>query len=60
MVRPSTLSALLSPRSRFLWPLCRQRRTVEHFDQFAGVALDPNSLYWIEVRVEVTPLSDGD
>jgi hypothetical protein len=26
--------------------------TVEHFDQFAGVALDPNSLYWIEVRVD--------
>jgi PEP-CTERM motif len=25
--------------------------TVEHYDQFAGVALDPNSLYWIEVRV---------
>ncbi|HEY5206833.1 MAG TPA: PEP-CTERM sorting domain-containing protein [Roseiarcus sp.] len=25
--------------------------TVEHYDQFAGVALDPNSLYWIEVSV---------
>jgi hypothetical protein len=26
--------------------------TVEHYDQFAGVALNPNSLYWIEVRSE--------
>jgi hypothetical protein len=26
--------------------------TVEHFDQFAGVALNPNSLYWMEVRVD--------
>jgi hypothetical protein len=25
--------------------------TVKHYDQFAGVALDPNSLYWIEVTV---------
>lgn len=24
---------------------------VERFDQFASVQLDPNSLYWIEVRV---------
>jgi PEP-CTERM motif len=27
-------------------------RTVEHYDQFAGVELNPNSLYWIEVRVD--------
>ena len=26
--------------------------TVEHYDQFAGVELNPNSLYWIEVRVD--------
>jgi hypothetical protein len=26
--------------------------TVEHYDQFAGVELDPDSLYWIEVRVD--------
>ena len=25
--------------------------TVKHYDQFAGVALNPNSLYWIEVSV---------
>jgi hypothetical protein len=27
-------------------------RTVEHYDQFAGVELKPNSLYWIEVKVD--------
>ena len=26
--------------------------TVERYDQFAGVELDPNSLYWIEVKVD--------
>jgi hypothetical protein len=26
--------------------------TVEQYDQFAGVELNPNSLYWIEVRVD--------
>jgi hypothetical protein len=26
--------------------------SVEHYDQFSGVALNPNSLYWIEVRVD--------
>jgi hypothetical protein len=26
--------------------------TVEHYDQFAGVELNPNSLYWIEVKVD--------
>lgn len=26
--------------------------TVERYDQFAGVELNPNSLYWIEVRVD--------
>ena len=26
--------------------------TVEHYDQFAGVELDPDSLYWIEVGVD--------
>ena len=26
--------------------------TVEHYDEFAGVELNPNSLYWIEVRVD--------
>ena len=25
--------------------------TVEHYDQFAGVVINPNSLYWIEVNV---------
>ncbi len=25
--------------------------TVEHYDQFANIVLDPNSLYWIEVSV---------
>src|ERR1700722_17875542 len=26
--------------------------TVKHYDQFADVALNPNSLYWIEVSVQ--------
>jgi hypothetical protein len=26
--------------------------TVDHYDQFAGVELNPNSLYWIEVKGE--------
>jgi hypothetical protein len=30
--------------------------TVERFDQFAGVKLNPNSLYWIEVRVTGDPV----
>jgi hypothetical protein len=30
--------------------------TVERFDQFAGVTLNPNSLYWIEVRVTGDPV----
>ena len=25
--------------------------TVKHYDQFAGVVLNPNSLYWIEVSI---------
>ena len=26
--------------------------TAKHYDQFAGVVLNPNSLYWIEVSVQ--------
>ena len=29
--------------------------TVEHYDQFANIVLDPNSLYWIEVSVQASP-----